>query len=230
MKILVLGDSSSFGAELSDLPTKYFGPHGNDYVDANGQPRISPPSQRAWPSLLAQRLGCEVSNQSLIGGSNDRIFRLAMEQTLLDQWDLVICAWTSVDRFDFALEKRDLALSVKSHFSFDWIKQFIALHYTSERADANFVTKLIALQSYFAYKKQPYLFVKSFEIILCQQAVELEKHLDRTFCVDWSNDFYKWTKSDPKGPDGHMLEQGHMRIANIMYQHITNMSLIRRDV
>lgn len=225
MKILVLGDSNTFGAELSDLPTKHFGPYGNDYVDPEGQTRICPPSQHAWPTLLAQRLGCEVSNQSLIGGSNDRIFRLAMEQTLLDQWDLVICAWTAVDRFDFATGKRDLALSVKCHFSFDWIKQFVALHYTSERADTNFVTKLIALQSYFAYKKQPYLFVKSCAIDLHPSVKALEDKIDLTYCIDWDRDFHNWTKLDPRGSDGHFLEQGHRTVADKMYQYVSNLKV-----
>ena len=230
MKILVLGDSTTFGAELLDLPTTYFGPYGNDYVEVDQDRKFSPPSSLAWPAVLGNKLGCEISNQSIVGGSNDRMFRLAIEQTLQECWDLVICAWTSVDRFDLTDGTRDLAISAKSNWGAEWVKQFVTTHWNQNRADINFITKLLALQGFFAQHTQPYLFVKSLEIILCKQAVELEKHLDRTFCVDWSNDFYKWTQSDPKGPDGHTLEQGHMRIADIMYQHITNKSLIRRVV
>jgi hypothetical protein len=229
MKILVLGDSTTFGAELSDLPVKHFGYYGNDYHDGT-EVKFSPPSNLAWPAILADRLDCTVSNQSIIGGSNDRIFRLAIEQSLLDHWDLVICAWTSVDRFDLTDGTRDLAISVKSNWGVEWVKQFVTTHWNRQRADINFITTLLALQGFFAQHKQPYLFVKSLEIILCDPAVELEKHLDRTHCVDWSNDFYKWTQSDPKGHNGHTLEQGHMRIADILYQHITNKSLIRHDV
>lgn len=225
MKILVLGDSSTFGAELSDLPAKHFGPHGNDYVDSNGLPKISPPSQSAWPALLAQQLGCEVSNQSLVGGSNDRMFRLAIEQTLLDRWDLVICAWSAVDRFDLATGNRDLVLSVNCHFDFNWIKQFVALHYTSERADENFVIKLIALQSYFAYKKQPYLFVKSCAINLHPSVKALHNEIDLTYCVDWDRHFYDWTSQDPRGPDGHFLEQGHRTVADKMYQYVRDLKV-----
>jgi hypothetical protein len=230
MKILVLGDSTTFGAELSDLPSAPFGAYGNDYVDENTMRKFSPPSKLAWPSLLATKLNCEIVNQSLIGGSNDRIFRIAIEQTLSQPWDLVICAWTAVDRFDLTDGTRDLAITLRSHWGVEWVKQFAATHWNRNRADINFVTKLLALQGFFAQHKQPYLFVRSQDIILCDPAVDLEKHLDHTHCVDWPSDFYQWTQSDPKGFHGHTLEQGHIRIANIMYQHITNKFLIRRDV
>lgn len=228
MKMLVLGDSTTFGAELSDLPSTHFGKYGNDYIKrVNGYDKIyfAHPSNLAWPALLAQKLNCTVSNQSLIGGSNDRIFRLAIEETLRDQWDLVICAWTSVDRFDVTDGERDLSLSLKSHWNFSWVKDFTATHWNIERADINFVTKLIALQSYFAQRRQPYLFVKSINIGLCQTAKLLEQQLDQTYCVDWDNDFYTWAQSDPRGPDGHILEQGHQTVADIMYQHVCKLQV-----
>jgi hypothetical protein len=134
MKILVLGDSTTFGAELSDLPVKHFGYYGNDYHDGT-EVKFSPPSNLAWPAILADRLDCTVSNQSIIGGSNDRIFRLAIEQSLLDHWDLVICAWTSVDRFDLTDGTRDLAISVKSNWGVEWVKQFVTTHWV-ERAES----------------------------------------------------------------------------------------------
>lgn len=229
MKILVLGDSTTFGAELSDLPVKYFGPYGNDYVD-KGELKFSQPSSRAWPAVLATRLGCQVSNQSIVGGSNDRIFRLAIEQTLQHHWDLVICAWTSVNRFDLTDGKRDLAITARVHWEFKWVKQFIDAHWDQTRADTNFVTKLAALQGYFAQRNQPYLFVKSTRLRLCKEAVLLEKHLDQTYLIDWNNDFYSWTTECPKGADGHILEQGQQKVANILYQYIKDKSLIHHDV
>lgn len=220
MKILVLGDSTTFGAELSDLPVKYFGAHGNDYVDSNGKHKFSLPSNLAWPALLANQLNCEVVNLSIVGGSNDRIFRLAIEHTLLAHWDLVICAWTTLDRFDLTDGNRDLAITANYHWGFNWVKDYIALHWDRTRSDINFVTKLMALQGYFAQRKQSYLFVKSANIKLCNQARKLESHLDRTNCVDWDSNFYVWTKDYSKGSDGHILEQGHAIVAEIMQRHV----------
>ena len=219
-KILALGDSTTFGAELSDLPARRFGLYGNDYRDNNGETKYAAPSQLAWPSLLAQKLNAEVINLSLIGGSNDRIFRLAIEHTVLEHWDLVICAWTSVDRFDITDGKKDLALSVCCDWGFSWIKDFVATHYNRSRADVNFVTKLITLQSYFAQRQQPYLFAKSLHINFDGPAKSLQKNLDLDCCVDWDRDFYSWACNDPRGSDGHLLEQGHHTVANTIYNHV----------
>lgn len=221
MKILVLGDSTSFGSEMPDLPVMKFGYYGNNYKDTDGQHKFSPPSTLAWPALLGRRIGAEVSNQSLVGGSNDRIFRLAMQQTLQHSWDLVICAWTAVDRFDLTDGERDLALSKSTHFDFSWIKEYVVDHWDPARADLNFVLKLIALQSYFAQRDQSYLFVKSTNIpLLYSEARDLSLHLDLTYCVDWSGDFYKWTEDIPRMPDRHLSERGHQRVAKIMHSHI----------
>lgn len=226
MRILVLGDSTTFGAELSDLPVKCFGIHGNDYIDnRTNERKFSAPSNLAWPALLAKNLNCEVVNLSIIGGSNDRIFRLAIEQTLLVKWDLVICAWTSVDRFDLTDGNKDLAITAKSHWGLNWVKEYVASHWNYTRADVNFVIKLIALQSYFTQKNQPYLFVKSMDINLCHDAQVLEQQLDQKYCVDWDNNFYSWNKEKPTGSDGHLLEQGHVSIAEIMKQQIQKLQI-----
>lgn len=225
MKILVLGDSTTFGAELPDLPVKCFGNYGNDYIDEDDIAKFAPASNLAWPALLANKLNGTVDNQSIVGGSNDRIFRLAIEQTILKQYDLVICAWTSMDRFDLTDGSRDLAITLNSTWGFDWVKDYIASHWDPIRAEINFVIKLIALQSYFAQRKQPYLFVKSIGLKLSNQAQILEQHLDQTNCVDWTNDFYAWTTGLPKGKDGHILEDGHIAIADIIYQHICKLQI-----
>lgn len=225
MKILVLGDSTTFGAELPDLPVKCFGNYGNDYIDADGIAKFAPASNLAWPALLANKLNGTVDNRSIVGGSNDRIFRLAIEQTILEQYDLVICAWTSLDRFDLTDGSRDLAITLNSTWGFDWVKDYIASHWDRVRSDTNFITKLIALQSYFAHRKQPYLFVKSIGINLCKEVHLFQQQLDLTYCVDWDSNFYEWAKQDPKGSDGHILEQGHQTVADIIYRHVTSLQL-----
>jgi hypothetical protein len=225
MRILVLGDSTTFGAELSDLPSASFGVYGNDYIDENTTRKFSPPSNLAWPALLATKLNCKIVNQSLIGGSNDRIFRIAVEQTLVQHWDLVICAWTAVGRFDLTDGVRDLAISPRSYWQYQWVKEYVDSHQDNVRNDVNFLTRAIALQSYFAQKNQPYLFVKSIDIELCKQGQDLQQHLDTTFCVDWDNNFYDWAAADPKGPGGHILEQGHITIADTMYQHVRKLQI-----
>ena len=59
--ILAIGCSFTHGAELPDETEDH-------------------PSQFAWPQLVANRLDANITNLGLNGGSNSRIFRLAVEQ------------------------------------------------------------------------------------------------------------------------------------------------------
>ena len=82
MKILVIGDSFSYGEELP----------GVDYY--NPSTGILNPSVNAWPSVLGKMIGATVTNLSIPAGSNDRIFRLAIDN---------LCAGCPVSRTCFAV-------------------------------------------------------------------------------------------------------------------------------
>lgn len=222
-RILVLSDSVGFGAELSDLPTKEFGPHGNNYWDPISKSWVLvKPSALAWPALLAKQLACEVDNLSLIGGSNDRIFRLAVGYTVSKQYDVIICAWTATDRLDLSYQEQDLAISLNAgwHRTFDWIKSFVDQHWDPVKADINFVTKLLTLQSFFADRQQKYLFVKSIPILLTPSALKLSQEIDTAHCVDWHCSMQQWAEHCSQGPGGHPLEQGHEIIADMIYREL----------
>jgi hypothetical protein len=226
LKILVLGDSTSFGAELSDLNGKNFSEYGNKYHACTGELEFSKPSALSWPALLSKKLDCSVENQSIIGGSNDRIFRLAIDNTIDKSWNLIICAWTSIDRFDLTDGDQDLALSYRSHWGFDWIKEYLVHHHNPQRDSINFAIKLLALQSYFEKINQSYIFVKSQYIHSTPRADKILNNLDKTYWLSWHNDFYTWTEGEQQGPDGHVLETGHEIIANRIYEFINKQKLL----
>ena len=73
MKILVIGDSFSYGEELP----------GVDYY--NPSTGILNPSVNAWPSVLGKMIGATVTNLSIPAGSNDRIFRLAIDNSIKEK-------------------------------------------------------------------------------------------------------------------------------------------------
>lgn len=221
MNILVLGDSTSFGAELLDLPVKDFGKYGNDYLDDNHVQQFAEPSQLAWPALLGKKLKCNIENQSMVGGSNDRIFRLAITETLNKSWDLVICAWTAVDRFDLTDGQHDLALAMTNHWGYSWIKEYVINHCDLQRQNINFATKLVALQSYFKQKDQCFVFVKSTAMQFTNDVDQLINSVDKTNWIDWNSHFYQWTKHLPQKTNGHLNETAHEMVANIMYDNIT---------
>jgi hypothetical protein len=232
MTILVIGDSTAFGAELSDLPGTRdgFGYYGNDYVDLNGNQQTTKPSQLAWPALLGQQLNVDVDNLSIIGGSNERMYRLAVEQTSEKSYGLVICAWTGMGRLDLQYNGIDIAVASQCYFEFDWIKTYTAQHYNLLADTKKWLIHLITLQSYFKQRKQPYLFVRSQSSDnfseLVSKLVYLSGQIDTNNCMYWHTDMYANTKDYPRGSQGHMLEQSHQIIAQELGRLIRDKSLI----
>ena len=231
MTILVIGDSFSFGLELPDLPNVHLSWQGNSYWDYDTDKFISvAPSQLAWPSLLGKQLGIPVENLSLPGSSNDRIFRKAMLYSMLKKYSLVICAWTSVDRFDFTWKGEELQLSASNHMPMlPWFKEFVTDHYDPIVAFQRWFSLMIALQAFFKSTNQPYLFVNAvhplipFESLTVDHKSLLINHqIDHDNYIDWEHSFFDWCQGLPFGPRGHFLEEGHRLVASRICDFIIN--------
>lgn len=218
MRILVVGDSLSYGSELPDMP-RYLGLHGNtDHATGSDHP----PSQHAWPSLIGKRLNIDVDNLSIAGGSNDRIFRLAVSQSLRQSYHTVICAWTSIDRFDFSWQGKDLPLTagVRVDVQFPWFKSYLVDHHDELKSQQRWLTQLLSLQALFKQHQQKYLFVKSCGFHINKSFQYLVDKIDDTHCVDWQHDMMHWCSELPQGPQGHFLEQGHELVADRLIEHM----------
>lgn len=229
MTILAIGDSFTFGAELFDVP-KSLGIYGNEYFnETTGKREPASPSQYAWPTLLANKIGTNVVNLGLVGGSNDRIFRLAVKETAKEKFSLVICAWTGIDRFDFALYGKEIALSVgvadSCREQFPWITEFVDKHYSRELAEEKWLTQLITLQSYFASINQPYVFVKSLHIPVRHSNFFLNNKINLQRCIDWNSSLVQWCKNLPMGPGKHFLEEGHELVAEKIFRFLQEKEL-----
>lgn len=227
MTILVVGDSVSFGAELSDQPPDFtLRPNRQEWFDQRTN-QIKPlrPSQLAWPALLGQRLAQDVVNLSLIGGSNDRIFRVAMTESMNHTYDLVICAWTALARFDFYYQDRELPFAANSPWVIDdhpWLKTFLTDHYNETQMLERWTAQLVALESYFKLKGQQYLFLNSmnqwFEIDQPAHLDRYNKNIDTNYYIQ--QDMYGMTQQYPHGPGGHPLEQAHEFIADRVMERL----------
>ena len=230
MTILVLGDSLSFGAELPDLPGDSSSFYGNARWDENLLKLIDiNPSVYSWPTLLGKMLGHNVVNLSLIGGSNSRIFRRAIIETSANEYDLVICAWTSLGRFDLTLNGRDYCLSLGSSAESEtnqWFKEFIVKHYDAGHDIERTMSEILALQSYFKQKKQKYLFVNAIRTIAGSEYKLLIDQIDHDHFITWHESFCMWCKGLPFGPSGHFLEQGHELVAQRMFDYIKRLNLL----
>ena len=221
MKILAIGCSFTYGAELPDcdLDTLYIKKR---------------PSNLAYPSLLGKLYDAEVVNLSVPGGSNGRIFRLAIDAVALDHYDLVICGWTDHCRADFRYNNNDLpttALSTWATDQFPWLSHYYKYHHEYNHSWQVWLTQLLALQSHFKHIGQKYIFLSMHEPLY--GGAKLFKHvsdqIDPTYYIGWPKFGMTTFMGDcPKGPGGHPLELGHQRIAERIDEHIRNLSWFPR--
>jgi hypothetical protein len=220
MTILVLGDSTSFGAELSDMPVDEFIYTGNEYYcSTDGTHKIVTPSQLAWPAVLGQHLGEPVENLSLVGGSNERIYRLAVDCVSKNTYSLVVCAWTTLGRFDLQYQGRDIGITAQCYFEFDWVKNYVADHYDLGLDFNKWAIQAITLQAYLKQRQQPYLYIKAARLDYIPPNY-LADQIDQSNCVRWDSNMYELTDDLPRGPRHHMLEQSHSRVAHIIAEHV----------
>jgi hypothetical protein len=229
MTVLAVGDSVSFGYEMGDLPGAVHGVV-NQYLDLGTmQPKPMGPSQWAFPQLLANRMGtADCENLSLIGGSNDRTFRIVADRVLQQQYDLVVCSWTGIDRFDFVYNNQDIALNVATSDwqsrQFPWLRSYVADHYSPTHMTQRFYAQLIALQALLRQLNQPYIFVNG-----CGSAslgMPFPQHQHYTRHIDTSR--YFMPNSDltllcelrgfATGPQGHFLQDGHDYVADQLWE------------
>jgi hypothetical protein len=230
MTILVIGDSNSFGLELPDVPATVTTELGNEYFD-NRVAQILPlaPSQLAWPELLGKLQNTPVVNLSLIGGSNDRIFRMAMTETVDQQYSLVICAWTAMPRFDLFYQGKDLPFTVNSLVllkRMPWLNDYIKHHYDDNHQFDKQFAQVIALQNHFRTIGQKYLFINSCETWFYPGVFARLNKFENLIQVKNYPGFphehmLTWTEHIPVCPGGHMSVDGHKYVAKKIHDYLS---------
>ena len=198
--ILCIGDSFTYGEELSD------------------------PLRQAWPNLLADTYyGVDVLNLGKPGASNDWIFTTAIERTAWERYDIVIVQWTDPGRMDLSISGNDIQGVNSSTQRLNktdkkWLDKYYKEFYDDEYAWRRTITQIIALQNYFKSTKQPYVMTSMNTIIekrsmfyTVSGAIDTE-----TFLEPLTQMTYKCNK----GPGGHPLEEGHQAIARRMEKHL----------
>jgi hypothetical protein len=221
--ILVVGDSLSYGAELSDLPGTHAGLFGNDYWDPVAlQAHEHPPSRLAWPQLLGNRLGHSVHNLSLIGGSNSRIHRVTMSAVAQQPYDLVICAWTQLTRIDVTYQGRECPVAANNP-KWPWVKNYFADHYSTEQELERQLALVLSLQSFLQVCNQPYVFVDAIRWLYGRDIPNhLVKLVDLAPYAFWGTSLMDMCVAAgvSHGWGGHFLEAGHALVAERVFDYL----------
>ena len=213
MKLLTVGDSFTYGEELSDL-------------------------NNAWPYLLGNKLGHTVDNLAKPGSGNTRMIRHAVEQ--INNYDLIIIAWSHFARTELADENGFYDLwpgcSVLPHKeSSPWRSEVInyySKHHNDQYLYNQYIINVVLLQNFLNTNNKKYIMLDAFgnnnyRKNKYKKNNTVVDQIDSAYYVGWPNEgMVEWMGDCPKGPGGHPLELGHQRIAEQINEHIRHLGWI----
>lgn len=199
------------------------------------------PTQSAWPAVLGKLNNQTVKNMGMGGSSNERIFRLVIEETSKQLYDLVVVQWSEPSRLEVWWDRANgpVNVNVNSNYSkmaeFDWLKTYYQKHYNDTWAHKKWLTQILALQGYLKSIDQPYAMVGLSGIEEkpnnedWNSLTYLRDQVDTKYYPGWPYEgIYVWQGDCPRGPKGHPLELGHERIAEKINEHIRNIGWVSR--
>ena len=206
MLLYTLGCSFTYGEELQD------------------------PVTQSWPALLAKKIGYDVINHGKPGRGNNYIVKTAIKQVPKLKPDLVIVAWTSCGRMEFAdrYSVYDIWPGCQRRFEKpyphrDTLIKYITSYHNELHQYRNWLQSVILLQDFFKLRNINYRFVNTFDnheltkkyAKVSQEYIEL---IDIDRFVGWPDySMMEWMGDCLKGSGGHPLELGHDRIATEIF-------------
>jgi len=194
--ILTLGDSFTYGDELSDRVTQ------------------------AWPYLLGQMLDQPVTNLGYPGTCNASMIRKLLTHTSQHRYSLVVIGWTDPNRFEAWSEliQQPVTIMPESQAGLPWTNDYYRYSYDADWAWAQWINQVVLAQQYLISRNQPYVFISvagdldHSEHSRTNQVCQL---INADRFVGWPDrGMIQFAGDCPCGPGGHPLELGHERIAN----------------
>jgi len=209
MQLLTVGDSFTYGEELSDI-------------------------NQAWPFLLGQQIDYTVTNLALPSKSNNYMLRTVIDQA--DNYDLIVVAWSHFARTEYADElgvydiwPGNLGNLFTGELTYrkDLI-DYVSRHHSDQYLYTQYLTNIILLQSYLTQHNKRYIMIDAFGNTKVRYLNDrLSEQIDSRYYIGWPNEsMMEWTYGFPKGPCGHFLEQGHRQVAEKINEHIRNLGWV----
>ena len=211
MKLLTVGDSFTWGEELTD-------------------------KMSAWPYQLANKLGYEVTNLARPGSGNSRMVRNCIEQ--VNNYDMVIVAWSHFARTEWADHRGVYDIwpgcSAQPHETTAPWRKYLIEHINWNHDDAylyrQYLINIILLQNYLESNNKRYLMLDAFgnhqhKERTKQTNKDLIDQIDRDYFLGWPNEsMMEWTHNTPQGTYKHFLEPGHAIVADKIYDYLGHLS------
>lgn len=213
MKLLTLGDSFTYGEELDDR--------------AN-----------AWPQLVADANGYELTNLGQPANSNPGMCRQLIEYFALNQKpNLVIVAWSSPGRIEFSDEGGTFSawpggatrkVFQEFHPWRDDLLQYINRHHNEEYLYAKYLQDIVLVQSFLTAQNVEYVMLTTvaneyYRNTHSKKFKHYEELINTSKFLGWPNQgMSEWTVPCKRGPGGHFLDDGHKRVAEKINEYIRN--------
>lgn len=171
----------------------------------------------AWPSLIPNTV-----NIAQAGASNDYICRTTVSyiENRTNVVDAVIIAWASPNRIEISGKH----LTSSSHRKYGKIIDIVYEDWTDWWAGNKFISQVKMMAAYLRMNNIPFLFVSTFDI---QQMDFNDVYNMPEEYLGWPNEgLVEWMGDCAKGPGGHPLEQGQIKIGLKINEHIRNLGWI----
>jgi len=212
--ILSVGDSFTYGEELSD-------------------------QNNAYPCVLSRLVNAQIVNLAKPGSGNKRMIRTVIDYIAQgNAVDLVVVGWSSPGRMEFA--DADGFYDIWPGYGGNMFRNsgqawrlelldYINKHHNPEYLYHQFLIDAMMLQSFLKEKNIQYLMLKTvaneyYHNIYYPRSKALAKLVDAENFVGWpSKGMAEWTEGCQKGPNGHFLDDGHKQVANKLYEHIRSL-------
>jgi hypothetical protein len=212
MRVLTIGDSFTYGDELSDI-------------------------KQAWPYILQNKLSCELTNLGKSSTGNTSMVRNVVEHAA--DYDLIIVAWSHFARIEFADEHgmydtwpghRGVMFTGETAFRTD-VLDYITRHHNDEYLYKQYLLNIILLQTYASKHDKKLLMLNT---TINQPTLHnrisllpIIDQIDTRYFVGWATEsMMDWTYTTPKGLNGHFLEEGHAKVADKIYEYIRHLGWV----
>lgn len=153
----------------------------------------------AWPSVVARHYNCEFLNDSVSGGTNDRIVYRTLKHA--DQFDYFCIAWTYITRFTRYRNDNNYEVNFNSSLTNTLygktteFQQYGKLHYTvwynELFAFKIWLQTIILLQRFFQSINKPYIMINADHNNINRWTVgcnEFNNSVKSLLCFDLMND------------------------------------------
>jgi hypothetical protein len=158
-----------------------------------------------------------------------------------DDVDLVVIGWTSPGRSEFVDEKGyydvwpgyagKLVIEEDRLWRGDLVN-YITQHHSSAAYYEKFLNQVLLMQGFLKSRNQKYVMLNTvqnehYKRITPEKLAPHYNQVDNTHFIEFgTKGMAEWTYGLKQGPRGHFLEDGHMVVANKIYEHIRHLCWI----